>query len=69
MYKLPLGLQIPDRIPDRIDYPSGDDYDTIQQKRARANIVEGYKMREIEVESFSILPKSILMLIEFGTCL
>jgi len=52
VYKLPLGLQIPDRIPDRIDYPSGDDYDTIQQKRARANIVEGYKMREIEGGKF-----------------
>ncbi|WP_144569170.1 hypothetical protein [Bacillus pseudomycoides] len=49
MYKLPLGLQIPDRIPDRI---GGDDYHTIQQKRARANIVEGYKMREIEGEKF-----------------
>ncbi|WP_410983135.1 hypothetical protein [Bacillus cereus] len=48
MYKLPLGIQIPDQI----DYPKGYDYDTIQQNRAQANIVEGYKMREVEGEKF-----------------
>lgn len=49
LYKLPLGI----KIPDSDEYPEGYDVKSINEKRNSANIVEGFKINLISGEKFS----------------
>lgn len=48
-YKLPIGI----RVPYFDEYPNGYDVEEINRKRASANIVEGYKLKEVQGEKFT----------------
>lgn len=48
-YKLPLGI----RIPNFDEYPNGYNVDEINMKRDSANIIEGYKLAEVQGEKFT----------------
>lgn len=48
-YKLPLGI----RIPNFDEYPNGYNVDEINIKRDSANIIEGYKLVEVQGEKFT----------------
>lgn len=48
-YKLPIGI----RIPNFDEYPNGYNVDDINMKRNSANIIEGYKLVEVQCEKFT----------------
>ena len=49
LYKLPIGI----RIPNNDEYPKGNDVKSINDKRNLANIVQGFALKEVKGEKFS----------------
>jgi len=49
IYKLPLGI----RVPELDEYPDGYDVQEINKTRNSSNIVEGYKLSEVQNERFT----------------